>query len=74
MYVGAWALGYFHSCISAQTFRRALTAEIKEFPFSGLTRSGRVWWKVPESDARSVEHPFRGATSFWQSLEEGVGK
>ena len=23
-------------------------------PFSGLTKSGRVWRKVPESDARSV--------------------
>ena len=27
----------------------------KECPFSGVTKSGRVWRKVPESDARSVE-------------------
>ena len=26
----------------------------KEGPFSGVTKSGRVWRKVPESDARSV--------------------
>ena len=26
----------------------------KEYPFSGVTRSGRVWRKVPESDAGSV--------------------
>ena len=26
----------------------------KECPFSGVTKTGRVWWKVPESDARSV--------------------
>ena len=26
----------------------------KECPFSGVTKSGRVWWRVPESDARSV--------------------
>ena len=26
----------------------------KECPFSGVTSSGRVWRKVPESDARSV--------------------
>ena len=26
----------------------------KECHFSGVTRSGRVWSKVPESDARSV--------------------
>ena len=27
----------------------------KECPFSGVTKSGRVWKKVPESDAGSVE-------------------
>ena len=27
----------------------------KERPFSGVTKSGTVWRKVPESDARSVE-------------------
>ena len=26
----------------------------KEWLFSGVTKSGRVWRKVPESDARSV--------------------
>ena len=26
----------------------------KERPFSDVTKSGRVWRKVPESDARSV--------------------
>ena len=26
----------------------------KKCPFSGVTKSGRVWRKVPESDARSV--------------------
>ena len=61
VYVGAWALGCFHSHISTQTFRRALTAsvdscaEIKQCPFSGVTNSGRVWRKVAESDARSVQ-------------------
>ena len=27
---------------------------IKECPFSGVSKSGRVWRKVPESDAGSV--------------------
>ena len=61
VYLRAWALGSFHSRISTQTFRRALTAsvdscaEIKNAPFSGVTKSGRVWRKVPETDhARSV--------------------
>ena len=26
----------------------------KECPFSGVTKSGRVWRKLPESDARSL--------------------
>ena len=30
----------------------------KECPFSGVTRSGTVWWKVPESDARGVDTAF----------------
>ena len=29
----------------------------KECPVSGVTKSGRVWRKVPESDARSVHRP-----------------
>ena len=35
----------------------------KECPFSGVTKSGRVWRKVLESDARSVisTQTFRGA-------------
>ena len=48
------------SYISTQTFRRALTAasvdscaEVKSAP-QWLTKSGRVWRKVPESDVRSV--------------------
>ena len=36
-------------------------AEIKECPFSGVTKSGRVWRKVPESDARSVSCSL----TFW---------
>ena len=60
VYVGAWALGCFHSHISTQiNFRRALTASVEscseikiECPFSGVTSSGRVWKKVPEGDAR----------------------
>ena len=31
----------------------------KECPFSGVTKSGRVWRKVPESGVRSVEWAFR---------------
>ena len=61
VYVRAWALGCFYSHISTRTFRRALTASLhgqlrgdKECPFSGVTKSGRVWRKVPESGARSV--------------------
>ena len=48
--------------------------EDKECPFRGVTKVGRVWRKVPESDARSVRQPVgaEGAeqehclvSSFW---------
>ena len=59
VYLRALALGCFYSHISTRTFRRALTATLDSYaeiecPFSGVTKSGRVWRKVPESDARSV--------------------
>ena len=44
-----------------------------ECPFSGVTKSGRVWRKVPESDARSVECPFSGVTKsgrVWRKVPE----
>ena len=56
----ALVLGCFYSHISTQAFRRVLTRVAgqlrgdKECPFSGITKSGRVWRKVPESDAQSV--------------------
>ena len=49
------------SLVSTRTFRAALTAsvdscaEIKSAPSAAyITSSGRVWRKVPESEARSV--------------------
>ena len=75
VYVHAWMLGCFHSLISSQTFRRALTAlvdicaEIKrECPFSGVTKSGRVWRKVLESGARSVVGPLTHQRQFCLSV------
>ena len=32
----------------------------KECPFSGVTKSGRVWRKVPEIDAQRVQLPLSG--------------
>ena len=70
VYVRALALGCFYSHISTRTFRRALTDAVgqmrgdKECPFSGVTKSGRVWRKVPESGARSIS----GGTTHWASL------
>ena len=67
-----WALGCFYSHISTRTFRRALTASVdsraetkSDCPFSTMriTNSGRVWRKVPESDARSVTIRFGTAAS-----------
>ena len=59
VYVRAWALGCFQSyqypnfLEGADRVGGQLRGD-KECPFSGVTKSGRVWKKVPESDARSV--------------------
>ena len=56
VYVRAWALGCFQSPDLSEGTDRVggqLRGD-KECPFSGVTKSGRVWWKVPESGARSV--------------------
>ena len=60
VYVCAWVLGCFYSHISTQTFQRVLTASVDscaeiECPFSGVTKSGTDWRKVPESDAWRVQ-------------------
>ena len=39
----------------------------EECPFSGVTKSGRVWRKMPESDARSVGGEWSGV--LWQAGE-----
>ena len=48
----------------------------KECPFSGITKSGRVWRKVPESDARSVGRTTTrlGSGFSWESRDEILTK
>ena len=59
VYVRAWALGCFQSyeypslSEGADRVGGQLRGD-KECPFSGVTKSGRAWRKVPENDARSV--------------------
>ena len=59
VYMRAWALGCFQSyqylnfSEGADHVGGQLRRD-KECPFSGVTKSGRVWRKVPESDAQSV--------------------
>ena len=36
----------------------------KECPFSGVTKSGRVWRRVPESDAGSLSLLFSSFSAF----------
>ena len=61
VYVRAWALCCFHTLNQypnlsegADRVGGQLRGD-KECPFSGVTKSGRVWRKVPESGARSVK-------------------
>ena len=70
VYVRALALGCFYSHITTWTFRRALTAsvdscaEIKSAcPFSDITNFGRVWRKVPVSDALNVVLPLTSSSA-----------
>ena len=60
VYVRALALGCFHSLDQypnlsegADRVGGQLRGD-KDCTFSGVTKAGRVWRKVPESDARSV--------------------
>ena len=56
VYVRALAIGCFYSHISTRTRSEGadrVSGQLrgdKECPFSGVTKSGRVWRKVPESD------------------------
>ena len=52
VYVRACVRCFYSHISSTGTFRSALTASLDSF--SGVTKYGRVWRKVPESDARSV--------------------
>ena len=62
VYVRAWALGCFHRLIVSSRKLSEGAGRVggqmrrgdKECPFSGVTKSGRVCRKVPESGARSV--------------------
>ena len=57
VYVRAWAQSstilYPNPSEGADRVAGQLRENI-ECPFSGVAKSGRVWRKVPESDARSV--------------------
>ena len=44
----------------------------KECPFSGVTKSGRVWRKVPESGARSVARSVINTQTFQRALTASV--
>ena len=46
----------------------------KECPFSGVTKSGRVWRKVPEIDARSVVRPIELSSPTHQTQYYGHAK
>ena len=65
VHVHTEALGYFQSyqypnlSEGADRVAGQLRGD-KECAFSGVTKSGRVWRRMPESDARSVRRNVRG--------------
>ena len=46
----------------------------KECPFSGVTKSDRVWRKVPVSDARSVRHTMLAYKTLSNSTNIYLGR
>ena len=74
VYVCAWALGCFYSLISTQTFQRGTDCASgqlrrdKECPFSGVTKSGRVWRKVLENGAWSLYSIMTPTLNFRTAL------
>ena len=54
VYVRAWALGGFHGLSEGADLVGGQLRGDKECPFSDVTKSCRVWRKVPENGARSV--------------------
>ena len=57
-YPGWMCLTCLRACFGARLLLRSILVQLrgdKEYPFSGVTKSGRVWRKGPESDARSVQ-------------------
>ena len=42
----------------------------KECPFSGVTKSGRVWRKVPESDARVWHQPLPVSNRYYWAIQQ----
>ena len=43
-------------------------------PFTGVTKFGRVWRKVPENDARSVMYSNCGWQREWGEVGGGEGR
>ena len=79
VYVRVWALGCFHSLNyqypnlseGADRVGGQLRGD-KECPFNGVTKSGRVWRKVPESDARSVHQTQVCQEAAWTASGRDV--
>ena len=77
VYMRAWALrllqqSYQYPNLSESADRVAGQMRgDKECPFSGVTKSGRVWREVPESGARGVRrHVWPSAFSPKETLSE----
>ena len=73
VYVHAWAQCCFHSFPSLSECAYSINGQLhgdKECPFSGITKSGRVWRKVLESSAQSVP----GVTGHGEKLTHQLGR
>ena len=76
VYMRAWALGCLGARLLPQSYQYSNLSDgadrvggqlrrDKECPFSGVTKSGRVWRKVPESGALSVTMDMSMPVFLW---------
>ena len=71
VYLHAWAYQYPNLLEGADRIGGQLRGD-KECPFSGITKSGRVWRKVLESNARSVLSSLIGFFAEQQTTNQST--
>ena len=68
VYVGAWALGCFHSHISTQTIRRALTASVDSYAETKNLWRNRIWQSLAEGAGKRCSECAATSEFRWSAV------